>query len=145
MCAKFSDVTDWFIGSRFLPSNKFPIIFHDVNGTTKSVKGSYSLFNSKEINVVLNYITELLKQKFNDKSVTSSDIGVISPYKLQCKQISRAIRRREFGKIAVGTAEVFQEQERPIMIVSTVRSGGSDLGFVSEPRVSNVFIRSIQC
>lgn len=132
-------MTDCFIGSTFLPSNKFPIIFHDVSGTTRSVKGSFSLFNSKEINVVLNYITELLKQKFNNKSVSPSDIGVVSPYKLQCKQISRAIRRNEFGKIAVGTAEVFQGQERPIIIVSTVRSGGSDLGFVSEPRVSNFF------
>lgn len=134
-----SGVTDWFIGSKFLPSNKFPIIFHDVNGTARSIKGSFSLFNSKEINVVLNYITELLKQKFNDKSVSPSDIGVISPYKLQCKQISRAIRHHEFGKIDCGTAEVYQGKEKPIIIVSTVRSGGLDLGFVSEPRVSNSF------
>lgn len=132
-------MADWFIGSAFLPSNKFPIIFHDVNGTTRSVKGSFSLFNTKEINVVVNYITELLKQKFNGKSISPTDIGVVSPYKLQCKQISRAIRNGEFGKIGVGTAEVFQGQERPIMIVSTVRSGGSDLGFVSEPRVSDSF------
>lgn len=79
---------------------------------------------------------ELLWQCQNGKWISPSEIGIVSPYKLQCKHIAQAIRKNALGDITVGTAEVFQGQEKPIMIVSTVRSGGPKLGFVSEPRVS---------
>lgn len=68
--------------------------------------------------------------------IKPSDIGVVTPYKLQCKHITRAIKRDKLGDITVGTAEIFQGQERPIMIVSTVRSNNNGIGFVAEPRVS---------
>lgn len=74
--------------------------------------------------------------------VTQSDIGVVTPYKLQCKVIARECRKNGFENITIGTAEVFQGQEKPIMIVSTVRTGGK-LGFVKDPRVRRTFERLI--
>lgn len=86
---------------------------------------------------MIDYIKKLLSgNRKNRRIITPSDIGVVTPYKLQSKHISRAIKRENLGNITVGTAEVFQGQERPVMIVSTVRSGGTNIGFVAEPRVS---------
>lgn len=72
------------------------------------------------------------------KTVTEKDIGVVTPYKLQSKVIARACRRSSFNDITVGTAEVFQGQEKPVMIVSTVCTNGT-LGFVKDPRVGQYF------
>lgn len=70
----------------------------------------------------------------NGACVSQTDIGVVSPYKLQCKEITRVCRQNNFQHITIGTAEIFQGQEKPVMIVSTVRTDGK-LGFVSDPRV----------
>lgn len=86
----------------------------------------------------MEYTKQLLSKKrtFN-KQIEQSDIGIVTPYKLQCKTIAGKLRKSKLTEITVGSAEVFQGQERPIMILSTVRSGGTSLGFVSEPRVSD--------
>lgn len=88
----------------------------------------------KEVNVVIDYVKELLQKNANQKSITQADIGIVTPYKLQTKVIARVCRKYGFNDITIGTAEVFQGQERPVMIVSTVRTGGI-LGFVKDPRV----------
>lgn len=94
----------------------------------------------------MDYIDKILANgEINGRSITSSDIGVVSPYKLQCKKIAQVIRDKGYENITVGTAEVFQGQERPIMIVSTVRSGGRHLGFVSDPQRFNVVITRAKC
>lgn len=94
------------------------------------------MFNWKEVEAVMDYIRKLLRFDPRRKvQVKQSDIGVVTPYKLQCKKIAGTCRRNKFNDITVGTAEVFQGQERPVMIISTVRTGGV-LGFVNNPRVS---------
>lgn len=93
------------------------------------------MFNTKEVDVVIDYIKKLLEPgTVSEKRITQLDIGVVTPYKLQCKFITRACRKNNFKDVTIGTAEVFQGQERPVMIVSTVRSDGQ-LGFVKNPRV----------
>lgn len=89
----------------------------------------------KEAQAVIDFIKKLLAN--NDKKVKrllQSDIGVVTPYNLQGKIIGRFCRQNNFHGITVGTAEIFQGQERPVMIVSTVRTNGM-LGFVKDPRV----------
>lgn len=89
----------------------------------------------KEVDAVIDFIKKLLNQNVgNAKAIKQSDIGVVTPYKLQCKVISSVCRRSNFNDVTIGTAEVFQGQERPVMIVSTVRTNGT-LGFVKDPRV----------
>lgn len=56
---------------------------------------------------------------------------------MQRRKIAQACHRFNFDEITIGTAEAFQGQEKPVMIVSTVRSGGNRLGFVNNARVSN--------
>ena len=90
-----------------------------------------------EVKMVMEYIDKLLKIRLrNGKNISQEDIGVVTPYKMHRRTIAQACHRRNLDDIAIGTAEVFQGQEKPIMIVSTVRSGGKNLGFVNNPRVS---------
>lgn len=85
----------------------------------------------------MDYIKKLLnpENKLSKKPITQSDIGVVAPYRLQCKLLGNACRQHNYNDITVGTAEVFQGQERPVMIISTVRTDMT-LGFVNDPRVS---------
>lgn len=93
-----------------------------------------SLVNIDEIDVVIDFIKILLENDGNVDSLKQSDIGVVTPYKLQCKELIRACRQNKFNDITIGTAEIFQGQEKPVMIVSTVRTERK-LGFVKDPRV----------
>lgn len=89
------------------------------------------------MDIVIDYIGKLLHMKCDSKTgfVQQTDIGVVTPYKSQCQQIIQRCRAHGCINITVGTAEVFQGQEKPIMIVSMVRGGGQGLGFVSDPQV----------
>lgn len=128
-----------FIGSDLLPSKQFPFIFQSVHGNCqRSIEHSW--YNEEEIDEIVRYIKKLLPSPYDAKNeqkpkVTQKDIGVVTPYRKQRHKISQKLRRLKLDEVTVGTAEVFQGQERPIILLSTVRSNGA-LGFVSEPRVS---------
>lgn len=70
----------------------------------------------------IDYIIKLLTpgNKLSKHPINQIDIGVVAPYKLQCKILAKMRRQNNFNDITVGTAEVFQGQERSIMIISTV-------------------------
>lgn len=69
-------------------------------------------------------------------TVTQSDIGIVSPYNLQCKKLKQNCKKNGYDDIVIGSAEVFQGQEKSVMIVSTVRSGKKFLGdFLSNAQV----------
>lgn len=80
----------------------------------------------------------VIRMLLSDTSrLKQSDIGVVSPYKLQCKNISNACEIKNFKEITIGTTEVFQGQEKKVMIVSTVVSRRKHPGrFVINPQVS---------
>lgn len=68
-----------------------------------------SMFNIEETNTVINYISKLLANNAaNEKPISQSDIGVTSPYKLQCKHIARACLKNGFDGVTIGSAEVQQ-------------------------------------
>lgn len=88
----------------------------------------------EEVNTVIEFIEKLLLSK--ECRIDESDIGVVSPYKLQCKMIRQQCEKRGYEDIIIGTAEVFQGQERKVMIISTVQSGKKTLGkFLQSPQV----------
>lgn len=100
------------------------------------IKNKNSFHNREEADVVIDYIKKLLTpgNKLSTHPISQSDIGVVAPYKLQCKILANMCRQNDFNDITVGTAEIFQGQERPVMIISTVRTGMT-LGFVNDPQV----------
>lgn len=112
----------------------FPIIFETINGVCQQTADDSSSFNLEEMQTVIRYVAKLLNENWNGKKLYASDIGVVSPYRRQCEIIRNELRNNAFEDVTVGTAEVFQGQERPVIIISTVRTDGN-LGFVKNDRV----------
>lgn len=124
-----------------MPSKQFPIVFKSVQGLSLPTL-EHSWFNEDEIDEIVRTLKELLPPHSTTKClrrIAQSDIGVVTPYKLQRRMISKKLRHLHFDQVTVGTAEIFQGKEKPIMIISTVRSFGG-LGFVADPRVCPEFI-----
>lgn len=112
-------------------NKKFPIVFQSVNGACEQRENDFSSYNSDEVTAVLKYIEILLNGSWNGKKVNFSDIGVISPYKAQCD----LIKEKCDTNIAIGSAEQFQGMEKPIIIISTVRTDAGHLGFLKDYQV----------
>lgn len=70
------------------------------------------------------------------RPIPQTDIGVISTYRAQCKVLRHKFRQREWFGIKVGTVDSFQGEEKPVIIVSTVRSQSDNAGFLHNERVS---------
>lgn len=128
-----------------------PIVFHSIRGDCKQPKNATSYYNTAERDVVIQYVSKLLKGNWlgswKNRTVRCTDIGFISPYRIQCDQIYAACCAKGYDHITVGSAEVFQGQERPIMLISTVRTKGRPLGFLQDQRVSvlyRIFIANLQ-
>lgn len=91
-----------------------------------------------EICKVVKIVNDLIGTQLTTigRKIKANDIGIISPYRSQCVFLQNELR--SYTGLMIGTTELFQGSEKPIIIVSTVRSN-SNLGFVKEYRVSDVF------
>lgn len=78
----------------------------------------------QEVAVVINCIEESLTKY----------IGVLSPYRQQCHEIRDKLCKKGYEEITVGSAEIFQGQQRPVIIVSTARTS-DDIGFLDDEKV----------
>lgn len=130
-------------GWEWLKNKDFPIIFHGVEGQQTRDESSPSYYNPAEIMIVKDYVNKLTRSR-RHQLILAKQIGIVTPYKMQCKKIQEAVAT--YGDIDVGSVEVFQGQERLVIIISTVRSSDeriSDnpfhhLGFLCDPRRFNV-------
>ncbi|XP_046486556.1 putative helicase MOV-10 [Neodiprion pinetum] len=134
------------LGFKKLINKSFPLIFHAVNGQECRNSNSPSIYNMAEINVIMVYLENLIGTKLGNRKLEQKDIGIITPYKLQRNKIHQELEKRNWDEISVGTVEIFQGQERDVIIMSTVRSlmvkhnGREHLGFLSNPKRFNVAI-----
>lgn len=78
-----------------------------------------------------------------------TDIGIITPYSLQAKEIRDLLGVEMTGELPkIGSVEEFQGQERNVIVISTVRSNVSNvatdakynMGFVKNAKRMNVAI-----
>lgn len=128
------------LGKHGLPPS---FVFHGINSVNYQTEDSPSWFNPDEASQVFYYINELYRLRIN-----STNIGVISPYDKQVKQIRAILNEAEFELPKIGSVEEFQGQEFPIILLSTVRSSEEyidadlkhTLGFLAHPRRLNVAI-----
>ncbi|XP_033152218.1 DNA-binding protein SMUBP-2 isoform X2 [Drosophila mauritiana] len=127
---------NWF----YLPNATFPIMFHSVFGTTMNTKSSVSLCNNKEIDVVMDYVKDLMYFGLNGEKLLQTDIGIISPYKNQYQRIQEQLNMRNWSQIDCGSVELFQGKEKHVIIVSFVRSFTPKLGFLNNERRLNVLL-----
>ncbi|KIY47326.1 P-loop containing nucleoside triphosphate hydrolase protein [Fistulina hepatica ATCC 64428] len=165
---------DRYLNWPHLPNREFPIIFHAVSGQDAREASSPSFFTVHEMSQVKRYVQSLLAKPNKDGdfrtggfmiqiprldmytqfnfAAEGKDIGVITPYLVQCVKIHTALRYIGANDVKVGTVEEFQGQERPVIIISTVRSSREfirydlkyTLGFVANPRRFNVSIARAQ-
>ncbi|KAH9477519.1 Putative helicase mov-10-B.1 [Psilocybe cubensis] len=147
-CAEAS-VINTYTDSQYLPSKKFPVVFHSVAGKDDRESSSPSFFNIDEITQVKSYVQKLKSDRAF--RTADKDIGIIAPYHAQCVKL-RAALRSVADDIKIGSVEEFQGQERKVVIISTVRSSKEfveydlkhTLGFVANPRRFNVAITRAQ-
>ena len=74
--------------------------------------------------------------------VFRNDIGVITPYTRQVKQISERLSSSQIPKgVEVRTVDGFQGREKTIIIISLVRSNNdNEIGFLVNPQRMNVLL-----
>ncbi|XP_076272336.1 putative RNA helicase armi isoform X1 [Rhynchophorus ferrugineus] len=125
-------------------AGKIPsVVFHGVKGQNFQTPDSPSWYNPHEAAQIFFYINQLYKN-----GVKAEDIGIITPYTKQVREIRQMIRQADFDVPKVGTVEDFQGQEFEVVLLSTVRSGQEfvvrdlehGLGFVTSPKRLNVAI-----
>lgn len=129
-----------------LPNKKFPIIFHATHGLEKRHESSPSVCNESEVKIVMNYVEKILDKTMGDGKIKQKDIGIVTPFRLQRTVILRALEKKGWSDIAVGTVEIFQGQEKDVIILSSVRStvfrndNRFHIGFLSHKKRFNVAI-----
>lgn len=132
--------TDWAIGWPELPRKDFPLFFHAIRGQTEKDAHSCSLYNRQEADQIIAYIKIILSKEINGRTVAENDIGVISPYTKQVHHIKGLVKDNNWDKVEVGSTEQYQGREKPIILISTVRSGLSTVGFLNNEKRLNVAI-----
>ena len=108
------------------------------------------------MDVVVEYVCKLMGETIGAHKVEENDIGIVTPFKFQASVIKKALQKKGWYDISVGTVEIFQGQEKDIIIISTVRSvifqhnGKFHIGFLSNDKVflflnliiNNKFVKS---
>ncbi|XP_055615807.1 putative helicase MOV-10 isoform X2 [Toxorhynchites rutilus septentrionalis] len=132
--------TCWAIGWSELPRKNFPLFFHSVRGITEKDAHSSSLYNRQEADQIIFYVRNLLSKGIRDKPVGEHEIGIISPYTKQVHLIQTLCKNNNWDHVEVGSTEQYQGREKPIILISTVRSGTSTVGFLCNEKRLNVAI-----
>ncbi|KAH9930501.1 P-loop containing nucleoside triphosphate hydrolase protein [Epithele typhae] len=135
-----------FIGSPQLVNPAFPVVFQHLPGENQREDTSPSYFNILEATEVMERIKSLLADAAHP--VRPEDIAVITPYHAQGRKIRLLLKQSTIEGVTVCSVEQIQGQERPVIIVSTVRSSRDllsydakfTLGFVANPRRFNVAV-----
>lgn len=123
------------------------VFFYGVLGAQQRSSSNPSWLNPKEAIVVLD-----LLEKFYGLGISKDEIGIISPYQGQVRYLRDIMGKRQMELCKVGSVEEFQGQEKPIIILSTVRSSKEqfqfdrefNLGFVHNPKRMNVGLSRAQ-
>ncbi|MFH0701524.1 MAG: AAA domain-containing protein [Candidatus Woesearchaeota archaeon] len=125
-----------------------PLIFitHDCLEIKSYVSEEFSPSRAEYHNPEEIKIIEKLVQKYLQSGVLPQDIGVISPYKAQIRELNKVLNSLN---IMAKTIDSFQGQEKKIIILSLVRSNlkgtaTERLGFLVDERRFNVAITRFQ-
>jgi len=113
------------------PIGQSEITAIDTNGLFKEnlTKEDHSWKNLQEVQYIAKIIGYLEKEK-----IKLSNIGVISPYKAQAKELKKISK-----DIEVHTVDGFQGREKDLIIISLVRSNkNKNIGFLSDEKRLNV-------
>ena len=128
-----------------LPKQGVPLLWHGIQGREEREAKSPSWFNRDEAVCVLQHVQSLMRMR---PDCRQEHIGIITPYNKQAHKITRLLKGEDLKEIKVGSTEMFQGQERQIIIISTVRSSlemlsfdvKHKIGFLNNPKRFNVAV-----
>lgn len=143
-----NSLADW----EHLPQRGFPLVFHGIAGKDDREANSPSWFNVHEVEMVRDYVLQLLETRKNP--IQPEEIGIIAPYQKQVQKIRTMLTKfvhvpgKDVSRIMVGSAEKFQGQEKRVTIISTTRAckdfldfdAKHALGFLASPKRFNVAV-----
>eukprot|EP01080_Neovahlkampfia_damariscottae_P003681 gene3681-6495_t len=101
-------------------SNDYGVLFYSIDSLkdSKEVKMFNGIVNLREIEIIKILISSLLEASINEKQ-----IGIISPFNSQCKNLKDEIQN---SNILINTIDKFQGIDRDVIIVSLVKSNDED-------------------
>ncbi|KAI8909669.1 P-loop containing nucleoside triphosphate hydrolase protein [Gorgonomyces haynaldii] len=140
--------THRFLGWQELTNPNVPMLFLHTIGKDEREAESPSWFNSVEIQQIVRVLESLRDNRSGFQAVTGDQVGIITPYNQQAKKIRTILKAKGYAGIDVGTVESFQGREKPVIIISTVRStvdylehdAQFNLGFLRDPKRFNVAV-----
>jgi len=143
------------LGWEGLPAKRVPLLFHGIQGKDMREGNSPSWFNPDEVVAVVKIVQELLKPHAMGRGampLKPEHIGVITPYNKQVQRLRGRLEKAQLKDVKVGSTELFQGQERRVIILSTVRSSSDyvgfdrqhNLGFLDNPKRFNTAITRAQ-
>ena len=138
-----------------LPAPGVPLLFRGIVGKDMREGNSPSWFNPDEVVAVVKLVQELLQPRAmgsGAQRLEPKHIGVITPYNRQVQRIRNRLEKAHLSDVKVGSTELFQGQERRVIILSTVRSSDNfvgfdrqhNLGFLDNPKRFNTAITRAQ-
>jgi Superfamily I DNA and RNA helicases and helicase subunits len=120
-------------------SDRPPIEAYNVGGSVDVV--DHSRANPTEAKLIVYLVTQLLA----DTDIGPADIGIITPYAAQVRTITQSLEDAvsNASAIAVDTIDAYQGSEKPVIVLSLVRSNPTgEIGFLGRtpdgPRRLNV-------
>ncbi|OQS00332.1 helicase mov-10-B.1-like [Thraustotheca clavata] len=127
-----------------LNNPEFPLVWYGVLGKQHKDLNVSSYTNIAEAFKVLELVEKLLSSK--TVTVSTADIAVITPYRLQVIKLRQLLRNRGLNGINIGTVYNFQGQESRIVILSLVRTptarcpSTTVVPVLNDPKIFNVGI-----
>ncbi|CAF0846345.1 unnamed protein product [Adineta steineri] len=121
-----------------------PLMFVDVDQGEERIHGS-NIYNKQEIEFICQTIQILLPRQ--QPKLTPMDIGVITPYTRQVKEIAEKLINNQIPKgVEVRTVDGFQGREKNIILISLVRSNNeNEIGFLVNEQRMNVLLTRAKC
>lgn len=128
----------WFVGRAAL--------FVDTqrsNCKSTRATGGFSLMNQFEAKLITDMIVDIAKIRSLSKNTTPLDIGVITFYMAQKRQLIKELNHRKgflagLVDVEVDSVDAFQGREKDVIFLSTVVSGPYVSRFVASPNRLNV-------
>jgi len=118
---RFEKIVDSLLSSENQVVSRWPVMCFGVFGKEKfswdEVAQNKGWSNTREIKKIEKIVEQML-----ESGAMVRDIGVISPYRSQVKEIRANFRKRHLGELNVGTVHDYQGIESNIVILSTVRT-----------------------
>lgn len=112
----------------------------------RSEKSKFHLFQIKDEIIFISNVSQICSfvAKLTANCISAEEIGIIAPYFQQVILLKKHLSQHK--KLAIGTVEEFQGEEKKVIIISGTKTSGTDIGlkFVFCPKRLNTAISRAQ-